>query len=251
MIFCFTRELQPELAEVDQVFKEGLLPWWSDVHHYVNRLESNPTWHNFPAIVLSMYKYMGLEHKCCINMTNIFKTLYFANSIHATISDEEEGQKYDQELQFSILIGDYIFGHILKILVDVGADKLLQHFSALICELNEGLIMKHKMGADYRKVMETTRAPLYAYAFLTAAELKGTVYDEKLKLFKHMGHQMGMLVELIQDHERINLAGEYIHNAIDELGCLENLSDNSDTILEKVVVELHNFFCSEHRVAVM
>ncbi len=110
------------------------------------------------------------------------------------MGDDEEGQVYDQNMQFSILIGDYIFGCILKMLVEIGADHLLDVFSNTIGQMNEGMVMKHKLQTAPEQVVAKTRASLYQAAFLTAARLKDIAPDAVM-WYARLGFHVGMALE--------------------------------------------------------
>lgn len=206
------RELRAELIEVDQVFKEKLLPCWGEINRYIKILEDDPTWHQLPPLIYMAYKSLGLDRKISVSMTNIFKTIYLANSIHSLIKDDEEGQKHDQELQFSILIGDYIFGRMLKLLVEAGADNLVGHFAIMMAEINEGQIMKWKLGVGQREVLRKTHGSIYATAFETAGCLSG-MSDIFLGNYRQLGLNLGMAMELINCNILRQEALVHIHQA--------------------------------------
>lgn len=239
MNLIFTRDLKAELAELEQVFKHSFLPWKDNIDNYVNRLNNDFTWTILPFVVMSIYKYTGHNRQLSIAMSNIFRTCYLSHRIHALVKDDEEGQQHDRELQFNILIGDYLLGYVLKALVDVKADSQLEDFIRMISEINHGMLVKHKLNGSCEEVAEKTRAPFYATAFLTAAQLAG--YDrETCKLYHNMGFHFGMSAELGQDpslrqqtqfhayecerlfiklNQRDNIANSNLEGAIRELRC--------------------------------
>ncbi len=197
MGFIFTRELQADLQDVNACFHQSLLPWWEELSVYIDGLEQDVTFRSLPAVVIAGYRALGIGRQQTIAMANLFKTIYFANYIHSLIKDEEEGQQCDRWLQFSILIGDYIFGRILKLLLEAKADELLDDFSRLMCQINEGLVVQHKMNDNTEVVIEMTRSPLYATAFRTAAKLS-KMENPLIEKYEELGHNLGMAIELIQ-----------------------------------------------------
>ena len=196
MIFAFTSELEVELNNIDKMFQQGLQAWWEDLTSLLERLQSDTSLQIMPAVVVLAYKYLDSDEKLSVSMASLFKTLYFANLVHNQVKDEEEGQLYNQDLQFSILIGDYIFGRVLKLLLEVGAVQVLDSLALMMCRINEGLVLEHKLGEPPAEVMERGNASIYATAFLTAARLKG-LGPEAINLYEQLGHNVGMALELL------------------------------------------------------
>lgn len=198
MVFQFTRDLSSELLDVDGVFKTSVLPWWEEIQTYVELIRLDHNWKALPAIVFSVYRGTGLNREFCISMANIFKILYLSVFIHELIKDDEEGQEYNQDLQFSILIGDYMFGRILALLIEAEADMLLPIFADMICEINEGMVERYKLGPDPQKFVPSIRASFYKTAFLTAACCAGKNREEQV-YFEEAGYKLGLAVEFIKE----------------------------------------------------
>lgn len=248
MKFNFTRDLDAELFELGKHFKKSLLPWWDDIYVYLDRINNDFTWNTMPALVLSVYKYLGINKELTIAMTNIFKTIFFTNSIHAIVQDDEEGQKYDQDLQFNILIGDYVFGRVLKLLFEAKAVHFLEDFADMICSINEGMVMEHKLHAGYEQILLKTRAPLYELAFYTAAEL-ADLEEEQQELFGTMGLKLGMGIELLAYSSCRDEALAYIHEGQRLFIHLNQQKNPRHTVLEKAINELHACICQLDKVA--
>lgn len=248
--YSFTREIRTELIDVDKVFKENLLPWWDDVYNYIKMLNEDFTWNQLPPLVYIVYRYLGLDRSISISMTNIFKTLYLANSIHFLVKDDKEGQKYDQDLQFAILIGDYMFGRMLKLLVEAGADKLVGLFAVMMAEINEGRVMERKLQADNKEVLQKTRGSMYATAFETAGQLSG-MKGILLENCRQLGLNLGMSIELMNcdiSREEVLL---YIHEAERNYKILNQYQRMVNSNLEAVINEVHSLLCNIDKVAVV
>ncbi|MEQ8236152.1 MAG: hypothetical protein ABRQ23_05205 [Syntrophomonadaceae bacterium] len=187
---------QAELNTVNEVFIDTLKPWWDELQVYIPPMAGEMSYRAIPALVINAYHYLGLSRELGINMANMFKTIYFATRIHEMIGDDEEGQEHTQELQFTILIGDYIFGRVLQLLLETNTEQLLDMFAAMICEINEGLIVKYKSARSLEEILTVTRAPFYSYAFRSAAQLKGfgAEYGEA---YGTLGYNLGMALELL------------------------------------------------------
>ena len=193
---AFTRELEAELINIDINFQQSLQPWWEDLNFLRARLQGDTTLQLMPAVVLLAYQHLDLDEKLSISMASLFKTLYFANLIHNQVKDEEEGQLNNQDLQFTILIGDYIFGRVLKLLLEIGAVQVLDSLALMICQINEGLVIEHKLGEKQPEILKSGTASIYATAFLTAARLKGLTH-EAIELYEQLGFTIGMALELL------------------------------------------------------
>lgn len=187
---------QAELNTVNEVFIDSLRPWWDELQGYIPPMAGEMSYRAIPALVINAYHYVGLSRDLGIKMANMFKTIYFATRIHETIGDNEEGQEHTQELQFTILIGDFIFGRVLKLLLETNTEQLLDMFAAMICEINEGLIVKYKSVPSLEEILSVTRAPFYGYAFRSAAQLKGFGPEEG-EAYSTLGFNLGMSLELL------------------------------------------------------
>ncbi len=196
MNFTFAKVLTDELELVETIYQEGLQIWWDDLASLRECLQDDKSLHLMPAVVVMAYKYIDADHKLTIDMASLFKTLYFANLIHHQVGDEKEGQDHNQALQFTILIGDYIFGRILKLLLKIGAVQVLDNLAMMICRINEGLVMQYKLGADRLEVIKRGNAAIYETAFVTAARLKGLA-PEAIELYGRLGFQIGMAMEML------------------------------------------------------
>ncbi|HEX3010435.1 MAG TPA: hypothetical protein VHQ70_00160 [Syntrophomonadaceae bacterium] len=249
MDFAFSRELTGEMAEVENTFRDNLLPWWNDISIYHDRMQGDFTWNVLPAVVLSVYKHFGLNGCLAISMASTFKTIYFSNNIHALIKDDEEGQQHDNSLQFAILIGDYIFGTVLKSLVRSGTTNLVGTIAEMICEINEGRVLQTKMNADKNQVLEKIRAPLYGTAFLTAAKLSGQDIEHQ-QTYHQMGRNLGMSIELFGS-QHCQEAKPYIHTTEILMGRCNDYARKPGTLLEKVIRDLHLSICGIEKVAVV
>lgn len=246
----FIRELDNEINEIDIRFRQGLLPWWDDLLPYIEGIKEDFTWNALPPLVLGAYKLAGLNRSVGLAIANVFKTLYLAIYVYCQVKDEEEGQTHDQNLQFTILIADYLFGNVLKQLVTAEASHLLRYFSDMAADINEGLVWQHKMGVSGREVLQKTRAPLYTTAFLTAAQLAGMDEENEL-LYTTLGFNYGMAMELMQDRHYYNEAEAYYNESRRLFHRLDLNPAETGVILEKVLTEMHLYSCDLEKAAVV
>lgn len=245
MEFSFARDIRNQRNEVESRFKSGMLRTWPDLSPWLIRMEGDATWEHLPTMTLIFYQHLGVESPLASAMAGIFKNLYFAQSIHSGVKDDEEGQEYNQELQFSILIGDYIYGYVLKLLLDHQVVHLLPTFADMIADINEGLVRKHRLASDPITALQETKAPLYAAAFQTAAELSE---KREADIYSKLGRDLGMAIELL--HLGLNSkAHHYIHTSFEILS--NYIKHPSGGILEKAVHEMYDRSCARDRAAVI
>jgi hypothetical protein len=250
MEYAFFQELYAELNDLQETFRKSLSPWWEELQEYIKPLDYDPTGVLLPPFVLGVYKFTGTNRATAITMANIFKSLYLAHSIHSLIRDDEEGQEYGRELQFRILIGDYLFGMVLKQLVDAGVDGLLEPLTAMITDINSGMVLKHKLKGQELKVLEQTRASFYRTSFSTCAELAG-VPDAVKQQYGDMGFNLGMAVELLYHKTLYSHAREYLCNAEKLLKSLAVDQAAGGSVLVRALEELEGYLCDMEQVAVI
>lgn len=246
----FARDFRTEILELDVIFKNSLLPWWEDLSEYIKQLEDDTTWNMLPLVVLGIYRFNGLDRQISIAMANIFKTLYLANSIHALVKDDKEGQEHNQQLQFSILLGDYIFGRMLKLLVQAQADHLVGIFAHMMAEINEGMVLQHKYQIEHLEALKRTRGPLYMRAFETAAQLTG-MDAENQERYRQMGLALGMSIELLAFDNLHQQMHNYMHETEQIFKEIKLQSNTSNSTLEKVITKLHGLLCNIDGFAVV
>ncbi len=238
MDLAFSRELEVEMHDIENMFKKSLQPWWEDLADLLTHLQGDRSFQLMPAVVILAYKYLDMDHEIRVAMGNLFKTIYFANRIHTLVKDSDEGQIHNQDMQFTILIGDYIFGRVLKLLLEAKADKVLDEFAQMISQINEGLVIMHKSDVCIQEVMLQTSAPFYSTAFLTAARLKGLDGDE-VALYEELGLNLGMALELTligHSMEALN----YLNETFESINKIKLITGNIDSSLDKLLKELQD-----------
>lgn len=240
MKFIFTRDIQNDLQEVDHIFKRSLLPWWDEISAYMPEVDQDPGFRLLPVMVLNAYKYLGMDRGKSVPMANLFKTIDFASRIHVMVKDDEEGQTHNQAMQFTILIGDYIFGRVLKLLLENRADQFLGLFAAMICTINEGLIIEYKLNGDLEQVLAKTRASMYKNAFLIAGQT-AQITPEATETYGEIGFNLGTALELIFVHGQMKRARVYVDKAEKLLRKMDLTGDHNLQVLENLINDIgHN-----------
>lgn len=214
-------------------------------------LDVDPLWKNIQEFVLITYDYFGLDRSLAIKIAVIFKMAYLANYIHESVKDDEEGQIYNQQLQLTILIGDYLFGKMMSLLLEAGGGHLVDSFADMMAEINEGLIIKYKIGTHPDQVIEKTKASYYSYTFLAAARLAGIDSEEELHNLFALGTNIGMVMYLIYNkgsHEQIR---KHILQAHQLFTLVNQDLKVVNSHLEKSLEEISNYSGSLSKVAVI
>ncbi|HWP98480.1 MAG TPA: hypothetical protein VN426_16680 [Syntrophomonadaceae bacterium] len=243
-----TRELHNDLLAVNEVFKSSIQPWWNDVLVYHEQVEKEETFALLPALTLAVFDYMGHKREVALVIASIVKLFYFNNRIVETVKDDEEGQVQDQNLQFSILIGDYVLGSILKLLVENEVDSLLKLFSDMMAQVNQGLVEKYKLSMSCQEIIMKSRIPIYQTAFLAAARL-GEVDPQEEARLKQMGLHVGMAVELLREGNLQEEARLHIHGAEALLKQMGKCNETHGSSLAIILRGLHEILCSVDQAA--
>ncbi len=237
MGFILAEETKSDVREMETEFRNNLQPWWDELSEYLPEPGDDVGFQILPIIVIHAYRWIDHERQLAVQMANLFRTINFANLIHLRIRDSVEGQQHSQDLQFTILIGDYIFGLVLKLLLATNAEKLLDQFSSMICTINEGFVLQYNLGADLEESISKTRAPFYANAFSSAARLKGWS-SQDVQLYCNIGRNLGMALELtyVYDNRRRGIfyldKAESLYQQLSSSGLISN--DHLGTFLSAI-----------------
>ncbi len=244
-----TSDLVNQLPEMDKVFKATIEPWWEEIYPYYQQMQEETIWKALPPVTIAAFEYLGCDHQS-VTFANIFRIAYFGNYIHATVKDEEEGQQHNRELQFSILIGDFLFGRLLKLLVEADQKRVMMPFAAMICTINEGRVMKHKMSAVAEQTIEKIYAPFYELIFLSAGFL--TNKDREFRdLYRQLGLNLGMAIELANHPALAEQAYKYIAAASGQFKQINQRYHLSNSRLENMISEISHFLPETGTAAVI
>lgn len=185
-----------ELKETERVLMETLKPWAVDMEKYQKPMEKELHWTALPALTVAVNRHFAnnIPRSGCI--AAIFGLVLFADFIHCQVKDDSEGQEYNRDLQFSILIGDLIFGQSVKLLNSINAHELVGIITDMMCIINEAHVMrKISKGDDMQDILAREKACFYRYSFLAAARLGGCGPIE-CKFYEDLGYDVGMAVTL-------------------------------------------------------
>ncbi|MDH7480305.1 MAG: hypothetical protein QHH02_09865, partial [Syntrophomonadaceae bacterium] len=111
-----------------------------------------------------------------IGMASIFQLVYLAAEVHGRIVDEDpqSENRYLFSHYFPVLIGDYIYGKLLRRLCEIGCSQRVAQLASVICDMNAGgLKRKELLEGDNRSDAST----------LAALELEyGSLYNEAARV---------------------------------------------------------------------
>lgn len=235
--------------EMDELLRKTIGSWWDHIDPYYQQVQDETTWKALPSTITAAFKYLGCDQHS-LTFINIFRIAYFANFIHASIKDAEEGQAHDRAMQFSILIGDMLFGRLLQLLVEADHKKIMMPFAEMICTINEGRVMRHKMDAATERAVGKIYAPFYGTVFLTAAIIADR--DEGFcKLYRELGLNLGMTIELINAPGFTDMAGKYLDIVRGIFTQINQQSRLQNSLLEKLIIKLCQPFNDNGKTAVV
>jgi len=176
-----------------------------------------------PMLTIASAKLCGYDGTKQVDMAVSVEFLHTATLLHDDVVDESDlrrGRKTARLLwgnQASVLVGDYLLGQAIKIMVDVGSLTALGIFSAASATIAKGEVMQllaSKNTAttedEYLAVINAKTAALFS----AAAELGGAICDRpdtERAALRSYGKNLGIAFQLVDD------ALDYSGDA-DELG---------------------------------
>ncbi len=186
-----------ELIETDILLRECLLPWDEHLQGFRKDLKRVIHWTALPAITVAVNRRFDGHDRIGSHMAAIFAIMYLADHIHCSVRDDEEGRSGG--VQFSILLGDYLFSKAVCLLDRIDGHNLLQHISQLMCSVNEGHVMRKLAGGKPDlEILGYEKATYYKYSFLAAADAGGCGSLE-CKFYGETGFNLGMALTLYDE----------------------------------------------------
>lgn len=174
------------------LFQKSLNPWYKDLESYLTSLRTDPHWWVLPGVVMAVHRFFGSEYSNELHHAVIFTLIYLADHIHCRVKDAEQGQLYDESLQFSILIGDLLTGRAIQLLAQLeGGQHMLEPIADMMAELGEGHTLKKLAGDNATsKTIAQEKAAFYRYAFEVGAMAAGRTAAE-VKEYAAFGQEIG------------------------------------------------------------
>ena len=164
-----------------------------------------------PMMTIASAKLCGYEEGNQIDMAVAVEFLHTATLLHDDVVDESDlrrGRKTARLLwgnQASVLVGDYLLGQSIKMMVDVGSLNALGIFSAAAATIAKGEVMQLLASQntattedEYLAVINAKTAALFA----AAAELGGAICDRpetERAALRSYGKNLGIAFQLVDD----------------------------------------------------
>lgn len=204
--------LREELSRVKQESFQLLTLKKDCLSRFLPLEMESPPYLILPALVLSgaLRKYKSApEHyqqlnksflERAIGMASIFQLVLLASEVHGRVSDE--GPQAENGCHFSyyfpVLIGDYIYGKLLRRLCEIGCSQRVAQLASVICDMNAGGLKRKELlecgssnDASTLAALKLEYGSLYLEAARVGIWLSGG--DDRLEEdFGYIGFAVGM-----------------------------------------------------------
>lgn len=197
-----------------------------------------------PALVILSASLFTSPSGRVIYLAAIIQFIYMAFQVHKSVAEDESRfagtDDHRNGYQFPVLVGDYLYSRFFAGLCDAGLLKYLRPLSELICEFNEGNILRFKRGkkeqvapaALLEKIIEKESAVFVAASCQMGGELGGA-REPDLKHLYHFGFNLGMSLGFFEEQAGLDEASPYLQKALSYLAPLPP-GINRDTMEQMV-----------------
>jgi len=237
LINCIESELKEVKKQMVQETQFKSLSLEELLEYEMNRLDQ----YLFPAIVLTIGKITGNEREASISLASIFQYVFLAHSIHRLVDKEDINTS---TRQYSVLIGDFMFGQTFYKICDEKLYKYAWEFVKVIETINEGVIMRWRLKdknislKDYRVIISKERAALVGLAGRLAAKVAG-LQEQYQQILEEFSYSVGMAWAAWEEAVYTSIVQEYLAKA---KSCIAKLKDSLPI---KSLLEFFDFFCQE------
>jgi len=184
-----------------------------------------------PALVILSASLFTLPSRQVIFLAAVVQFIYMAFQVHKNVA--EDGNRFAgtddhrNGYQFPVLVGDYLYSRFFAGLCDAGLLKYLRPLSELICQFNEGNILRFKNVKEeqaapdtlLKKIIEKESAVFVAASCRMGGELGGA-REPDLKRLYHFGFNLGMSLGLLEEQAGPDEAALYLQKALSYLATL-------------------------------
>lgn len=230
--------IQPELKKVEEIIDRFFLSTISQKNKLAGLNLKKSDRLLLPALVLAVSNTAGPIMKPMITLGALFQCLYLANRIQG-LAAKESGK--DQ--QFSVIMGDYIFGQAIYLMSDEKIHPYLNDFVSVIKSINEGTVLRWRLRQkradlkDYKLLISKERASLTALASRMSAEISGINPEHAPKL-ERLGYNLGFAWAAMEE-PKFSFGPEY------SLKVKANISELGADLSVKPLEDLYRFFQAE------
>jgi len=232
-------EVRDELLASKVLMDKNLGPWPLEIVSFFRELENDLHWQMLPEVTALVYRGLKVGFRCTVYMATIFRLAYLANYIHDMVRDDDEGQIHDRRLQFNILIGDYLFGRVLKLLSENDSQYLASTFAEMIVEINEGRVMRKMRGGNKKdlEIIAKEKASLYKNAFLTASMVANLPTAEQV-IYQEIGNKLGLALGIESEKIPYVSSLSYLDEARSLLLLTSDASKDSLRLIDRLINEI-------------
>ncbi|NPV26341.1 MAG: hypothetical protein HPY81_02555 [Firmicutes bacterium] len=217
--------LRPELLLVKQRMNKELQLKTGPVSNFLELdLDTTPLL-VLPALVILSARAYGYTHPRVTCMAGVVQMMFLAASIHNEVPDDGERLNGDplvadrERSQFSVLIGDYIYGKVLRLLCEADCVEMLPWLAGVICEMNEAAMVRLQAEKTGRinleiqlEILRREFAVLFGAACRIGAILAGAADEQILNLIR-VGENLGMVLGIRERQLDGQLLAQYIEEA--------------------------------------
>lgn len=221
-----------EMINKDITFKTARLDELVDLP--LNGLEEKMC----PAVFLAVNSLKGQSGYLTINLALIFQYVFLANRIHRLVTDEDVPEDVRQ---YSVLVGDFVFGQTFSRLCQEGIFKYTRDFIKAIETMNEGVLLRWRLKnknialKDYKLILGKERAYLTALAGRLGAQVSG-IEESLVPKIEEFGYLLGMAWAAWEESLGVPLVQEYL------MKVKTLISDLKDYLPVRPLQELYEFF---------
>ncbi|ACV62498.1 Geranylgeranyl pyrophosphate synthase-like protein [Desulfofarcimen acetoxidans DSM 771] len=182
-----------------------------------------------PALVIFSGRMFGRLSEKTLALAAVCQFIHMAAQVHVDVNEQSTaqipGQEHDPRdgSQFPVLVGDYLYGKFFTTLCDYGIVNFLKPLSEIICQINEGGLLRQKeinskvkSQVVARDVVRRETAELFAGCCSLAAESAEAGSSECLALYK-FGKNFGMAYGLLENGMPFDQVVHYLNLALGEL----------------------------------
>ncbi|MBE3585761.1 heptaprenyl diphosphate synthase component 1 [Desulfofundulus thermocisternus] len=193
--------------------------------------------HNFirPALVLLSARLFAPLNMQAVALAAVIQLIYLATCLHRNVQENTVSGSPRDGYQFPVLVGDYFYSCFFTCLCEHGVIKYLEPLSKIICEINEGGLLRIKNEDELqntdllKQIVFKETAILFGGGCRLAGDLTGATKKEQDTLEK-LGVSFGMALGL---SEYALETGNYYKEALTALTSLPP-GENRD-VLEKLI----------------
>ena len=237
--------IRKELETVYQKIEQELVIKAGHISSFAHLKHSIVDYAIRPALVIFSGRMFGRITEKTLALAAVCQFIYLAAHVHVDITENSTAQAPGLETdprdgsQFPVLVGDFLYGKFFTTLCDYGIVKFLKPLSEIICQINEGGLLRQKelnskviSQVVAKDIIRKETAELFAGCCSLGAESVQATPNECLALYK-FGKNFGMAYGLLENGMPFDNVAYYLDLALRELS-LFNKCQTSEALEELV-----------------